>query len=200
MKTAEVKETVLKALAHERCGIQVYQTALDCTLNRDLKHEWQKYLEETKSHVAALEGACESLKIDKAEQTPGVKIVQMMGLGLVDVMRKAQAGGNKIEAELVAADCVVLAETQDHANWDLIGRIADATSGDVATALKQAYDAVEDQEDEHFYHSKGWARELHLKALGLPAILPPPEEKKHVRGVMAAEQAIRQGDESRPSH
>ena len=34
-------------------------------------------------------------------------------------------------------------------------------------ALKQAYKEVEDQEDEHYYHSKGWLRELSLESLGL---------------------------------
>jgi hypothetical protein len=39
---------------------------------------------------------------------------------------------------------------------------------------------VEEEEDEHLYHTKGWCRELWLKSLGLRAGLPPPEERKHV--------------------
>jgi hypothetical protein len=45
---------------------------------------------------------------------------------------------------------------------------------------------VEDQEDEHLYHTKGWCRELWLKSLGLPAVLPPPEEKQHVTSAVEA--------------
>ena len=59
-------------------------------------------------------------------------------------------------------------------------------------ALKEAHAEVEDQEDEHYYHTKGWLRELSMKALGLKAVLPPPEEKKHVKttiGAARAEQA-----------
>lgn len=64
--------------------------------------------------------------------------------------------------ELVACDCVVLAETKDHANWELIGKCAEALDGEEAEILKTAYEKVEDQEDEHLYHTKGWCRELWL--------------------------------------
>jgi len=48
---------------------------------------------------------------------------------------------------------------------------------------------VEDQEDEHLYHSKGWLRELALESLGLKAVLPPPEERKHVKTAIGAARA-----------
>ena len=38
-------------------------------------------------------------------------------------------------AELVAAECVVEAETKDHQNWQLIGRVAEAMKGDEAKAF-----------------------------------------------------------------
>jgi hypothetical protein len=37
---------------------------------------------------------------------------------------------------------------------------------------------LEEQEDEHVYHTKGSSRELWIGALGMPAVLPPPEEEK----------------------
>jgi hypothetical protein len=48
---------------------------------------------------------------------------------------------------------------------------------------------VEEEEDEHLYHTMGWARELWLESLGLPAVLPPPEEKKHTKSAIGAERA-----------
>ena len=96
------------------------------------------------------------------------------------------AAGDPAAAELVACECVVLAETKDHADWELIGECAKAAEGDAAIALQAAYDEVEDQEDEHLYHTKGWCRELWLQSLGLPAVLPPPEEKQHVTNAVEA--------------
>ena len=58
--------------------------------------------------------------------------------------------------------------------------------GEAAALLQQAYDEVEDEEDEHLYHTKGWCRELWLQSLGLEAVLPPPEEKQHVKTAIEA--------------
>ena len=48
---------------------------------------------------------------------------------------------------------------------------------------------VEDEEDEHLYHSAGWSRELWIDSLGLPAVLPPPEEEKEVKTAIGAARA-----------
>ena len=92
-------------------------------------------------------------------------------------------------AQLVAAECVVEAETKDHMNWELIGEVAKKLTGDEAKALKEAHGEVEEQEDEHLYHTMGWARELWLESLGLPAVLPPPEEQKHTKSAIGADRA-----------
>jgi len=55
--------------------------------------------------------------------------------------------------------------------------------------MREAYDAVEDEEDEHLYHTIGWTRELWIQALGLPAVLPPPEEEKDVKSAIGAARA-----------
>jgi hypothetical protein len=71
---------------------------------------------------------------------------------------------------------VVLAETKDHQNWELIGHLAEHGQGPETSALKAAFEAVEQEEDHHLYHTKGFARELWIESLGLPAVLPPPRK------------------------
>ena len=91
---------------------------------------------------------------------------------------------------------MVLAETKDHADWELIAKCAEHTSGPLKQVLQDAADEVKDQEDEHLYHSKGWARELWVQSLGMKAMLPPPEERQHVKtaiGAARAEQASERG-------
>jgi rubrerythrin len=181
MITAQMRELLLQSLEHEKGGVLVYQTALECVVNDELREEWEKYLEQTKKHVSALNAVCTSLGIDPGEVTPGCKIVQHTGKSLVIAMKMALAAGDPAAAEIVACECVVLAETKDHANWQLIGECAKALEGDDAAVLQGAYDMVEDEEDEHLYHTKGWCRELWLQSLGLNAVLPPPEEEKDVK-------------------
>jgi rubrerythrin len=189
MVSAQLKELLLQSLSHERGGVLVYQTALACVLNEDLRKDWQEYLQQTENHVRILATACEAVGLDPGEITPGCQVVQHTGKSLVVAMKMALAAGNPAAAELVACECVVLAETKDHANWELIGACADAVEGAEGEALQAAYDEVEDQEDEHLYHTKGWCRELWLQSLGLDAILPPPEEEQDVKTAVEAAEA-----------
>jgi len=183
MQTEMLKELILQSLEHEMGGVKIYETALKCAENEDLKEEWEKYYEETQKHVDILRDVCLQMNLDPDEQTPGRKITQDKGMALVAAMETALRE-DKESAECVACESVLIAELVDHANWQLIGEVARHLEGAEAKALKQAYQEVEDQEDEHFYHTKGWMRELSLEALGLKAVLPPPEEKKKVKSAM----------------
>jgi hypothetical protein len=84
---------------------------------------------------------------------------------------------------------VTLAETKDHLNWELLGEIAKKSTGDQAAMFKQAHDQVEPEEDEHLYHTGGWTRELWIESLGMPAVLPPPEEEQDVKTAIEAARA-----------
>jgi hypothetical protein len=112
-----------------------------------------------------------------------------MGQSLVKAMEMALQAGPPEAAELVACECVVEAETKDHLNWELIELASKALEGDEARALKDAYEQVEEQEDEHLYHTTGWCRELWIASLGLPAVLPPPEEEKEFKTAIGAARA-----------
>ncbi|HTT03129.1 MAG TPA: hypothetical protein VMG11_13675 [Steroidobacteraceae bacterium] len=192
MKSAQLKELILQSLEHERGGVKIYQAALQCAQNEGLKEEWSKYLQQTQRHVRALTDICAKLELDPAEQTPGSKILHKMGASLVAAIEEARSGGDREAAQIVAAECVVLAETKDHLDWELIGAAAEHLKGTEAQALQEAYEEIEDEEDEHLYHTRGWCRELWLQSLGLKAVLPPPEERRHVKtaiGAARAEQA-----------
>ena len=189
MISAQFKELVLQSLTHERGGVLVYETALECAVNPDLRDEWTTYHSQTQNHVAVLTDVCESLGLDAGEMTPGCQIVQHMGKALVMAMKMALAEGDASAAELVACECVVLAETKDHADWELLGKCAQALDGEAGSVLTAAVEQIEDEEDEHLYHTQGWCRELWLESLGLEAVLPPPEEKKDVKSAAGAEKA-----------
>ncbi|CAB5513939.1 hypothetical protein LMG26857_03219 [Achromobacter anxifer] len=185
----QIKELLYQALETEIGGLLVYETAVSCAVNQDLKKEWADYLEETRTHRRVLLTVFEQLGLDPAAQPPGREVVRHIGESLVKAMKMAISAGDPDAAQLVATECVVLAETKDHANWQLIGLIAQQHSGDEAKVLKQAYDAVASDEDHHLYHTQGWSRELWIEALGFPAVLPPPEEVKQVETAIGASRA-----------
>lgn len=192
MNDEQVRELLYQALETELGGVDIYTTALRCVENDDLKEEWDKYLEQTKTHVTICEDVLRQLGLDPNEETPGRQVVRTIGEALVQAMEMALEEGEPGAAQLVAAEAVVLAETKDHQNWHLIGEVVKKAKGEQAKVLKEAHDQVEPEEDEHLYHTKGWARELWIESLGMKAVLPPPEEVKDVDtaiGAARAEQA-----------
>jgi hypothetical protein len=193
-----LKELLLQSLEHERAGVEVYETAIRCAVSEDLKQQWSQYLEQTRLHVEILQGVLHRLEIDAEQQSPGRRIVRSLGNALVMAMETAKAaGGDPTAAQIVACECIVLAETKDHMNWELMTKCAEELGGKQKQALQEACELVEEQEDEHLYHSRGYCRELWLDALGLPAILPPPEEMQHVRSAISAAQAQQQSERNR---
>jgi rubrerythrin len=192
---AQVHELLYQALETELCGVEVYNAAVGCAVNDELRQEWEKYLEETENHVRIVGKVFDDLELDPEAETPGREIVRHKGKALVESMRMAGESGDAAAAQLVAAEAVVDAETKDHANWELIGKVAEAATGRLASVLQEAYEQVGEQEDEHLYHTMGWARELWIESLGMPAVLPPPEEQKKVKTAIGASRAEQARDD-----
>lgn len=189
MNQDQLHELLYQALETEQGGIKVYETAVTCAQNKDLKKEWEEYLEQTREHERVVRELFDKIGLDPETQTPGRKVVRSIGETLVKVMKMAKSEADPPAAELVAAECVVLAETKDHMNWELIGEAGKKLKGEDGKALQDAYEQVEDEEDEHLYHTTGWSRELWIQSLGMPAVLPPPEEEKEVKTAIGAARA-----------
>lgn len=170
-----VRELLYQALETELGGAKVYEAALSVVTDEALREEWQKYRDETLHHQEVLRSVFDALGLDPDEKTRGRAAVAGLGKALV--------------AQIVAAECVVLAETKDHLNWELIGLAAGELSGDAARVLKDAHDEVEPDEDHHLYHTRGWTRELWMDSMDFKAALPPPEEVRKVDTAIGAARA-----------
>jgi hypothetical protein len=194
MDRTQLEDLLYQSMETERGGVKIYEAAVRCALNDDLKKEWQKYLDETRNHVVVMTRVLDAFGLDAETSTPGREIVRRKGETLVESMEKTLAADPKA-AQLVAAECVVEAETKDHMNWELIGEASMKLTGDDAKILKEAHGEVEEEEDQHLYHTMGWARELWMEALGMPAVLPPPEEEKQVKTAIGAARAKQSREE-----
>jgi rubrerythrin len=188
MNAHTLTDLYYQALETELGGISVYETALGCVERADLREEWTKYLEQTRRHHDLLLELFKAEGLDPEADTPGREVVRGIGLALVASIERAIESGARAAAQVVAAECIVLAETKDHLNWELLGEAAKALKAR-GKDLKAAVDEVEPEEDEHLYHTAGWLRELWIEALGLPAALPPPEEEQDVKTAIGAARA-----------
>ncbi len=182
------EKLLYEALETEIGGVDVYEMAILCARNPDLVKEWTEYKQQTERHVDVVRGIFDVAGLDPEAVTPGRLIVREKAKTLLAGMQKALKDAPE-DAEVVAAECVVDAETKDHKNWTLLKEVMVTLDGDLRQAVAAAVAEVEDQEDEHLYHTMGWARELSMQALGLDAVLPPPEEVKDVKSAIAAARA-----------
>lgn len=143
-----VKELLLQSLEHGRGGVLVVKNARACTEDERLCAEFDAYFEQTLNHVEVLTRVCEELGLDPDESTPGCEVVREADRALVQAISRARAEGDPVVAERVACYSVVLAETRDHANWELIGACGEELDGEVGDVLREAYEEVEDADDE----------------------------------------------------
>jgi hypothetical protein len=120
MDNERLTELVYQALETETEGIVVYRTALKCAQDEALREEWHESLRQTEERERFLRRVCEAFGLDPAKETAGRRVVRHVGESLVMAMEAALAAGPSRSAEQVAAECVVLAETRDLLNWDLV--------------------------------------------------------------------------------
>jgi hypothetical protein len=176
----KVTELLYQALETEQNGQKLYKAAVAVAEMDELREEWRKYLEETQNHERILRGVFETFGLDPEVETPGRLVIRHKAAALVEAIGMAAKAGDKRAAELVAAESIVEAESKDHMNWELIGKLGEEMKGAEGKALREAYGEVGEQEAEHLFHTMGWTREIWIDTLGMPAVLPPPEEQKHV--------------------
>jgi rubrerythrin len=83
MKKEQVHELLYQALETEMGGQKVYEAALQCAVNDDLKEEWQKYLDETRTHEQVLLETFSRIGLDPQKETPGRVVVRHKGASLI---------------------------------------------------------------------------------------------------------------------
>ena len=96
MDKDKLNELLFQALETERGGIQVYESAVTCAQNDDLRKEWTKYLEQTTNHEVVMLRVLDSFGLDADTETPGRSIVRQKGQGLVKNMQDALAARSRI--------------------------------------------------------------------------------------------------------
>ena len=171
MEFEKLNALILHSIEHERGGARVYESAIQCALNEDLRDGWTAHLDQARRHLSTLERVCEVLQLDPDEPSPGRDVVRTFGAALLAAMSEASSTGDPIAAQRVASECVTLAETKDFLDWERAGRASDSSAGPLERALRRAFAAIESRIAEP-YHTKGDCRELWMEALGLHAIAP----------------------------
>ena len=152
-------EKLTEFLAVEKGGVKLYETALQIVRDPELQDTVRRFHEQTKKHVTILTRVIRDFGGDPETMTPAAKVATEKGEALLKTMSNPDRLSGKA-VEINAIENIVLAETKDHADWELLGKIARRSKDEIIRdILKPAVDEVEPEEDDHL----SWAKEQMAK-------------------------------------
>jgi len=172
MQQQVLMDKLSEFLAVEQGGLQLYRVASERATDRQLKQHYDEFGQQTARHRAVLMDLIARLGGDPNYVSPCARLAQVKASQLLGVTLVVD-GLSPQEIEANDLENLLLAETKDHADWELLSRLVDqAGDSETASALSEAVQQVEAQEDEHLT----WAREM-LANLGLRAVQEGPAPK-----------------------
>jgi rubrerythrin len=151
-------------LAVEKGGQKLYEKAVTLVLDSEVRTKFREFHKQTVNHQKILTEVIEQLGGNPRVMSRTAKVATKKAQGLLATM--GRTGITAEEAELNAVENIVLAETKDHADWELIGKIArQTTDSRLREVLRPAARIVEEEEDQHLDWTRQKLREMQMEAL-----------------------------------
>jgi rubrerythrin len=155
-------------LAVERGGLKLYEEALRIVTDSEVSKKFELFREQTRKHESILLRVMEQLGMDPDYVSPAAKVAQQKASGLLSTMTSPDGLPSKA-AEINAIENIVLAETKDHADWEMLGKIArQSDDSQLRDVLKPAVSEVEPEEDEHLHWTQEQMARLEFAAISKP--------------------------------
>ena len=182
MISSKLKELLLQSLEHERGGVLVYQTALECVLNDDLREEWEEYLEQTREHVDALTRTLRSARPRSRRNDAGLQdraAQRQVARGRDEDGAWRPAIRRPPSWSRASASCSPRPRiTPIGSSSESVRRHAE---GGAQRRCRRPTMKSKTRKTSTSITPRAGAGSCGCKSLGLKAVLPPPEEKKDVK-------------------
>jgi rubrerythrin len=151
-------------LAVEQGGQQLYEKSLELVFDNEVKTRFREFLKQTMTHQKVLTEIINKLGGNPNSQSHTAKIATQKAEALLRTM--GDPGLSRDQNQLNAMENIVLAETKDHADWELLGKIVRQTTDHrLREVLAPAAKTVEQEEDEHLNWTRKKLGELQMAAL-----------------------------------
>ena len=151
-------------LAVEEGGQQLYEKALELVFDSEVKTKFREFLKQTMTHQKVLTEIISKLDGNPHAESHTAKIATQKAEALLRTM--GDPGLSRDQNQLNAMENIVLAETKDHADWELLGKITrQTTDNGLREVLSSAAKTVEQEEDEHLNWTRKKLGELQMAAL-----------------------------------
>ena len=160
-----LKQFFSEMLAVERGGVELYDRALEQLAHDDLRTKLEQFHEQTERHVELCEEMLNAAGANEDEMSPAAEAAEHKAQGLLsaDVPEEMRDINN--------LENLVLAETKDHWNWELLGSLMERIEErDLKKVVSRAVREVRKQENDHLT----WSQKM-LTRLATEAAHKPPE-------------------------
>ncbi|MCU1378890.1 MAG: hypothetical protein JWN29_1873 [Acidimicrobiales bacterium] len=162
LDAAFMADLLSACVTHERCGLQLYRSVAARTTVDELRGQYEHFGEETTRHVEILEELISASGGNPSYVSPAARATEKADSALVEATWALAGSVDVPTAELAMLEAVVLAETKDLANWQLLDMLANQMAdGPIQEQLTTAVAEVLAQETEHY----GWAAGARTKML-----------------------------------
>lgn len=132
-------------------------------VGRTLKQDWESARKRAREHEKILIQVCAELGIDPQTPTPARVQIEETAASLVGAMQAGIEAGDPTGAQLVACECVMVAEVEAQLTWEQLGKAAHDLTGPAADALQIVIGTADGEGD------KAWYRSLWRKVRGTKA-------------------------------
>jgi len=139
-----LRDFLSEMLAVEKDGVKLYERALSDLEHSELEDKLTEFLEQTRRHVELCTSMLEAAGGDSGYQSPGAQAADHKANGLITTeVPPKMLDLNNIEN-------LVLAETKDHWNWEMLASVAPKIGDpDLKRAASKAIAEVRRQEKTH---------------------------------------------------
>jgi rubrerythrin len=161
-------------LAVERGGVQLYEKALEELAHEDLRSKLEQFHGQTQRHVELCEEMLSSAGGDEDSMAPGAEAAEHKAQGLLTAeVPEEMMDINNLEN-------LVLAETKDHWNWELLGSVMDQIEErELKKLVSRAVREVRKQESDHLtWSQKMLTRLANEAAHQMPEMVEEEEEEE----------------------
>jgi hypothetical protein len=157
------------ALMHEQCGRHLYRAVAAQTHNPMLKRRYEHFGAETEEHITVLQTLVTAIGGDPGYVSPAARATEKLDSGAVEATFLVDGSLDLMTKELLMLNAVLLAETIDHANWEMIEQLGESLhEGSIQESFRDATAKVKPQEDDHVM----WAAQTRKRLVALQATSP----------------------------
>jgi rubrerythrin len=174
-------------LAVEHGGVDLYDRALEELQHEDLRPRLEQYHEQTRRHVELCGEMLNAAGGNQDEMSPAAAAVEHKAQGLLSAEVPEEL------KDINNLENLVLAETKDHWNWELLGSLMDnIEERDLKKVVSRAVRQVRRHENDHL----NWTQKM-LTTLTTEAAQHPPEAAEHLPEMEEAEDSEDEREQAR---